>query len=65
MKYAWQNSDFGVPGQVGGIATLNDYPYTDFDGGTPDTCKAPSVNATIFLEEPKILSKFVALVICS
>ena len=64
MKYAWKNSDFGAADQIGGLATLNDYPFTDMEGGTgTETCQAPLLNATIFLEEPQVLSTFVVWVV--
>lgn len=53
MDYAWRNQDFGESGLVGGVATLNEYPYTDSGGDTTESCLATDVNATIFLKQPR------------
>ena len=54
MHYAWRNGDFSDQG-VGGLATLNDWPYTDDDGKTTETCDTTGRNATVFLEQPRIV----------
>ena len=48
MGYTWQND-------IGGVATLNDYPYTDKRGDTTEQCYEDSVNATVALKQPRIV----------
>lgn len=57
MDYTWRNTDFGIPDQIGGLATLNDYPYTDGGGTGTDTCEAANHNASVFLKEPRVVSE--------
>jgi len=37
------------------VATLNDYDYSDYDGGTTETCDASEFEAAVFLKEPRIV----------
>jgi len=40
---------------VGGLVTLNDYPYTDERGETTTTCLAANYNASVFLKRPRVV----------
>ena len=55
MGYAWRNEEFPDQG-IGGVATLNEWPYTDGDGVTTEECSTTGRNATIFLKEPRIVT---------
>lgn len=54
MAYAWQNKDFPDEG-VGGLATLNDWPYTDEKGDATEQCDTTGKNVSVFLKEPYIV----------
>jgi len=64
MDYAWRNTDFGIPDQIGGLVTLNEYPYTDGGGSKTDTCEAANYKASVFLKEPRVVSESSCLYCC-
>jgi len=57
MDYSWRNDDFGNPAIIGGVATLNDYKYTDGAGSATTTCDAANYEPAVFLEEPNVVCK--------
>jgi hypothetical protein len=52
MGYAWKNKDFPDQG-IGGLATLNDWPFSDENGQTTEQCNTDNQNASVFLKEPQ------------
>jgi hypothetical protein len=54
ILYAWRNRQFADEG-IGGLATLNAWPYTDEKGDTTEQCDATGKNASVFLKEPYVV----------
>lgn len=52
MRYAWKNKEYPDQG-VGGLATLNDWPFSDGNGQTTQECNPENRNASVFLKEPQ------------
>jgi C1A family cysteine protease len=48
MRYSVDNS-------FGGLATLNDYPYTDYDGSTTQACQTSDKNVSLEVYYPQVV----------
>jgi len=50
-EYAWNNS-------LGGLTSLNDYPFTDSDGTTSSDCQVRNKPLTVTMEDPRSVVGF-------
>ncbi|KAL7519236.1 hypothetical protein ACHAWX_004021 [Stephanocyclus meneghinianus] len=54
-KYAWENNDFNN-GNYGGVLSFADYPFEDFWGNDPQTCKASGKTPKVYLNYPSVVT---------
>lgn len=50
MKYSWLDS--------GGVATLDQYPYLDYDGATTEECYLSLTNVSVFIDEARLVMTY-------
>lgn len=47
--------DYSVENRFGGLATLNDYPYTDSEGSSTESCETSGKNVSLEVYSPQVV----------